>query len=108
MGTPTLREEGADSLAQIQCDAGKGDGAGCNCGFFLRTAAESTVMTSPTGKGSMKVISELKSGFLYCSLNFFSCSTCTWTAAGLAPEALSFSILWAPYLSMKSGGRKLK
>jgi hypothetical protein len=54
-------------------DAGKGDGAGCDCAFFLRTAAEISVMASPIGKGSMKVISELKSGFSYCSLNFFSC-----------------------------------
>ena len=54
-------------------DAGKGDGAGCDCAFFLRTAAESSVIARPTGKGSMKVISELKSAFSYCSLSFFSC-----------------------------------
>src|SRR5579872_795257 len=76
-------------------DAAKGDGAGCNCGFLLRTAAESSVMASPTGNGSMNVISELKSGFSYCSLSFFRCSTSAWTAAALAPEDLSFSIVSA-------------
>jgi len=50
-------------------DAGNGDCAGCDGGFLLRTAAESSVMTSPTGKGSMNVIAALKSGFSYCSLN---------------------------------------
>jgi hypothetical protein len=54
-------------------DAGKGDAAGRDCAFFLRTAAEISVMASPTGKGSMKVNSELMSGFLNCSLRFFSC-----------------------------------
>jgi hypothetical protein len=34
----------------IQWDAGKGDSAGCDCGFLLRTPAEISVMTSPTGK----------------------------------------------------------
>jgi hypothetical protein len=37
------------SLQQVQ-DAGKGD-----CAFFLSTAAEISVITSPIGKGSMKV-----------------------------------------------------
>jgi uncharacterized membrane protein YqaE (UPF0057 family) len=38
---------------------GDGDGAGCDCAFFLSAAAEIRVMASPTGKGSMKLISEL-------------------------------------------------
>jgi hypothetical protein len=35
---------------QLQ-DSGKGDCSGCSCGFRLRTNAESSVMTSPIGKG---------------------------------------------------------
>jgi hypothetical protein len=49
-------EEGTDSPEQIQWDAGKGDGAACDRGFLLSTAAEISVMTSPTGKGSINVI----------------------------------------------------
>src|SRR5882724_2608583 len=107
MPTTTLGEEGADSPEQIQWDAGKGDCAGCDCGFLLRTAAEISVMASPIGKGSMNVIAALRSGLSSISLYFFTCSICAWMAARPAPEALSFSIIWAPYLSMKSG-RKLK
>src|ERR1700730_15331382 len=99
--------QGADSPEQIQWDAGKGDGAGCDCGFLLRTAAESSVMARPTGKGSMNVIAALRSGLSSISLYFLICSSCAWMAAGPAPAVLSFSIIWAPYLSMKSG-RKLK
>ena len=54
-------------------DAGKGDCAGCDWAFFRRTAAESTVITSPIGKGSRNVMSELKRGFSYISLYLFSC-----------------------------------
>ena len=54
-------------------DAGKGDCAGGDCGFLLRTAAETSVMTSPIGKGSMNVIAALKSGFSYSSLYLFIC-----------------------------------
>ncbi len=39
--------------------AGKGDGAGCDCGFLRSTAAEKSVMMSATGNGSMKVIAAL-------------------------------------------------
>ena len=66
-------EEGADSPELIQWDAGKGDAAGCDCGFLLRTAAEISVMTSPIGKGSMNVIAALRSGLSYISLYFFTC-----------------------------------
>src|ERR1044072_8611834 len=43
--------------------------AGCDGAFFLSTAAESNVMTRPTGKGSMNVMAALKSGFLYMTLS---------------------------------------
>src|SRR5580704_10870747 len=52
---------------QLQ-DSGKGDCSGCSCGFRLRTNAESSVMTSPIGKGLMNVNTALKNGFLYSSL----------------------------------------
>jgi len=58
--------------ADFQEDAGKGDCAGCDCGFFLKTAAEIKVITKPIGKGSMNVISALKKGLSYSSLYFFS------------------------------------
>jgi hypothetical protein len=61
------------SPEQIQWDAGKGDAAGCDCGFLLRTAAEISVMTSPIGKGSMNVIAALRSGLSYISLYFLIC-----------------------------------
>jgi hypothetical protein len=52
-------------------DAGKG--ASCDCGFLLSTAAEISVMTSPTGKGSINVIARLERGFSSGSMYFFSC-----------------------------------
>jgi len=55
-----------------QEDAGKGDCAGCDCVFFLRTAAEISVMAKPIGMGSMNVIVALNSGLSYSSLYFFS------------------------------------
>jgi hypothetical protein len=57
---------------QLQ-DSGKGDCSGCSCGCRLRTNAESSVMTSPIGKGLMNVNTALKNGFLYSSLYLLTC-----------------------------------
>jgi hypothetical protein len=46
-------EDPADSPEQVQWDAGEGNCAGCDCAFFLRTAAEISVMTNPIGRGSL-------------------------------------------------------
>src|SRR5580658_1960519 len=82
--------QGEGSREPLQ-DVGKGDRSGCDEGLRLRTNAEISVMTSPIGKGSINVSTALKSGFLYSSLYFATSSSRAWTAASLAPEALSFS-----------------
>jgi hypothetical protein len=46
----------------FQLDAGTGDCACSAPGFLLSTAADITVITSPTGNGSMNVIAALVSG----------------------------------------------
>src|SRR5208337_1400524 len=84
-------------------DARKGDRSGSDRGFRLKTNAEISVITSPIGKGSMNVSAALKSGFLYSSLYFLTCSSFAWMAAGFAPEAVSFSTKCAPYASQKPG-----
>lgn len=62
----------AKTPQQVQ-QVGNGDCAGCDCGFFFSTPAEIGVITSPIGKGSMKVIAAFRNGSPYSSLYFGSC-----------------------------------
>ena len=54
---------GAKRPEKLQ-DLCKGDCSGSDRGFRRRTNAENIVITRPMGKGWMKVIAALKSGFL--------------------------------------------
>ncbi len=49
--------------------------------------ADTTLITTPTGKGSSRVKAMFTSGFLYISLNSAICRACSASWASLAPCA---------------------
>jgi len=61
--------------------------------LFRNTAAEINVTTRPIGNGSVKVIAALIKGLSYICLNPSICRVRASIVCGLAPDALSCSIM---------------